>query len=244
MRHPQTLFIVGTPLAEHSKLDATTCAVLEKCQIIFAETPKRTLSLFSRSGLRLPLEKLCFLDRTNVLTHAQSALLNLSGERDAAAALLSDCGMPILFDPGLEILESARKSGFIIRVIPAPTSWGTAMAVSGYSPPFCVLGFFPQKREKRHRAIRQLLPLSQHTVILETPYRFSSLLQNLKSVLGQEQQAFLAWEIAGEKEFYEWGTLSSIEQRVKRSPSQKGEFILILKARAARINHFDEISEY
>lgn len=218
------LTVIGTPLDEKSLLSTVAIQKLSQAEIIFAETRKRTLSLLARSGLRLLEERFYFLDNAKDAGSDAKVLLKNKG----SATLLSDSGMPILFDPGREILEIARSLGFQIKTVPGPTSWGTACAVSGFLPPFSILGFLPQKSQDRKEVLSRIKPLREHTVILEAPYRFQALTDDLVKIFSPNQNAFLAWEIGGSAERYAWGTLREIQ----KLGFGKGEFVIILQARS------------
>ncbi|NBT59449.1 hypothetical protein EBT16_11760, partial [bacterium] len=131
--------------------------------------------------------------------------------------------------PGKEVLELAREMGFAIRCVPGPTSWGTACALSGWNPPFLLVGFLSPKAEERLRQLAGLTRTSAHIVLMDTPYRFQALLKDCDKVFGSQHQAFLAWEISTAQETYLWGSLRELELRASEKNLKKGEFILLLK---------------
>ncbi len=223
------LTIIGTPLDDRSTLPKDSLATLEHARIIFAESRKPTLSLLAKSGLRLPLDRFVFLDPVP-RTRELEISLNGAFENGDSVCLMSDTGMPILFDPGVVVLEIARRLGFQIRTLPTATSWATACAVSGFLPPFLIHGFLPQKSPDRLQQLRSLRPLGQHTVLMDAPYRFRTLVQEVGEVFGNQQPVFLAWEIAKPGERYFWEMLGSLLAIAERELPKKGEFILILRA--------------
>lgn len=225
----KTLYIIGTPLDETGTLQSSAVVALTSCTVILGESRKNTLRLFAHSGLRLPEERFIFLDHAPKKEEIENTL-STAFRNSHNVALLSDSGMPILFDPGGNILQIARDLGFAINTIPAATSWGTACALSGFGPPFLIYGFLPQKTPERIKALNALKPLTAHLVLLDTPYRFHSLLANTIQSFGNAQEAFLAWEIGRPGEWYGWGALGEIKATAERSLPKKGEFILILRA--------------
>lgn len=138
-----TFYILGLPLQEKSSTPPAVAAILEKSDLIVGESRKYTERILSRIHL-LKDAKVFYLDNMpsqekKLLEHA----LQLASKQGQVVSLFSDMGMPILFDPGKEILDIAKKLDFSFRCIPGPTSWGTACALSGWNPPFFVVGFLP-----------------------------------------------------------------------------------------------------
>jgi 16S rRNA (cytidine1402-2'-O)-methyltransferase len=223
------LTIVGTPLSESGKLSAEAFAALAACQVVIGESRKVTFRLIKEDG-KNPQRKVFLLDPPRKEEwEALSAALTELAKTGGQAALLSDTGMPILFDPGAEVLELARKLRFEIRSLPAATSWGAACAISGFAPPFHIVGFLPRENADRILALHQLKDLKAACLFMDTPYRYRLLLKQLTEVFGTARQAFLAWEIASAAEFFTWGSLATIEKESDLRQLQKGEFILITR---------------
>ncbi|MFM8269251.1 MAG: SAM-dependent methyltransferase [Pseudomonadota bacterium] len=201
---------------------------IEQCVIIIGESRRTTERLLSKVLLR-DNAKIFYLDnqpdREKKILFAELKSLCQSG---GSACLFSDMGMPILFDPGKEILDSVKRLPFQIRCLPGPTSWGTACALSGWNPPFLLIGFLSPKTEERIIELGNLTRSSAHIVLMDTPYRFQALLKDCLKVFGPEQSGFLAWEIGMPEETYLWGSLKELERWAGEKNLKKGEFILIL----------------
>lgn len=223
------LVVIGVPLNEAGKLSFEAIAALENAAVIVGESRKVTDRFLKQVPSRLPNCELYFLDpfREQEWKALQKTLSRLPA--GAAVCLLSDTGMPILFDPGRELLEFCRMKGFQILTVPGPTSWGAACAVSGFPPPFFVFGFLSQKSDERREQLQRLKSIPAHVVLMDTPYRFHSLLELLKVSLGNRSEVFLSWEISKSEERCFWGTLEELVQYANAHHLEKGEFVLILK---------------
>jgi|688.fasta_scaffold118187_3 16S rRNA (cytidine1402-2'-O)-methyltransferase len=224
-----TFYILGLPLQEKSSTPPAVAAILEKSDLIVGESRKYTERILSRINL-LKDAKVFYLDNMpsqekKLLEHA----LQLASKQGQVVSLFSDMGMPILFDPGKEILDIAKKLDFSFRCIPGPTSWGTACALSGWNPPFFVVGFLPVKTEERQLELQRLVNAPGHLVLMDTPYRFLPLLADCLKLLGSHRNVFLAWEIGSSEEFYFWGTLKTLEEVASKRAMKKGEFILLIE---------------
>lgn len=227
MKHG-TLHIVGTPLDDGAELSPAAYARIESCSVVIGESRKGLFPYLKALGREPEKRRIFLLDPPRPEEwQAIRAALGAVAKSGGDAALLSDTGMPILFDPGNEVLALARELKLEIRATPSATSWGTACAVSGFPPPFFIEGFLPRETPDRLARLRELARVPAASVFMDTPYRFRILLRQLNEVFGPERQAFLAWEISSAQEAYIWGSLASIEKEAERRNLQKGEFILL-----------------
>ena len=215
---------MGTPLNEDLYLSPEAIACLKSVEVVIGENRKQ-LHRYLRSIPEPRPFQMIYLDpeRPEEVEAWRTAL-----KERKVTALLLDTGMPCLFDPGVEILRFARKEGFTIRSCPSATSWGTAAAVSGFAPPFTLVGFPPRKTEDREQAWKKLSKTTGNLVLLETPYRFPLLLDELPRYFPASREVFLAWEIARPTEHFWWGSLSELPKWAEKNALKKGEFILIL----------------
>ena len=225
------LVIIGTPLDEESPLAPYAIAALESAQLLIGESRKIAMRLLASSKIAGWREKPLFLldqQRPDEAAEMESALRDLA-THGGRAALFSDCGMPVLFDPGESVVRLCRQLGYRIRSRGGETSWGTAAALSGFGTPFLVAGFPPRENEERRAWLAALKNESAHTVLMDTPYRFTALLGGLREQWGGGRFAFLAWEIGKEGERLQWGTLDELAALAAREQMKKGEFVLVLQ---------------
>ncbi len=224
-----TFFVLGRPLNERAPADEAFISLVSQSQLIIGESRKITERLLAH----IPVSKdtpVFYLDnaKPQEMKALEETLKRISKEK-GAACLFSDMGMPILFDPGSKSLELAKKIGMKIRVLPGPTCWGTAAALSGWSPPFQLVGFLSPKAEFRIQELSQLRSEKAHLILLDTPYRFQALLTDCHKTFGGEHQVFLAWEIGTPEEIYFWGSLNQLLLKSETEGLKKGEFILLLQ---------------
>jgi 16S rRNA (cytidine1402-2'-O)-methyltransferase len=222
-----TLICIGTPLDEGAPLCKKAVEALEACDLIVGESRAVTSRLLKQAKLK-ENHSLFFLDNIRDLDRKDLENALTQGKKSGLkAGLLSDTGMPILFDPGAEVLRSCVSLGYRIRSTEGATSWGSACALSGMEPPFWVEGFLPRDTEERTRRIKDLRAISANIVLLETPYRFQAFLKQLLPEFSA-RESFLAWEITKDTEQLLYGSLDQIAKSAQRLGLEKGEFILIL----------------
>lgn len=224
------LEIIGLPLDESPKLDPGLTARLASSDLVIGESRLLTERRCQTAGVK-PEVPIFYLDNIQEKDRKEleAALQRLSsGQR---AVLFSDMGMPMLFDPGREVLTAARRLGMEIRSVPGATSWGTACALSGWEPPFLIVGFPPRETGERSEFFKKLAGQSAgHLLLMDTPYRFTKLLDECRIAFGSQRTAFLGWEIGLEGEALLWGTLPEIQASCGKRGLVKGEFILLLKS--------------
>ncbi len=224
-----TLWVVGTPLNDDGKLSNDAIDCINKADLIIAESKKGGFPYLKQTQY-LPTTPLFFLDpfREDSWKELQALMKSLAHE-GKRIVLISDTGMPILFDPGSQVLNWARSLTYEIRSVPSATSWGSACALSGWEPPFLILGFLSRDTEQRKSQLSQLRNATHHAVLLDTPYRFETLLNQAKETLGSDREVFLAWEVAKPQERLIWGSIKNIQREAEIHSLKKGEFILIIQ---------------
>jgi 16S rRNA (cytidine1402-2'-O)-methyltransferase len=217
------------PLSEEARLTADSCEALRTATLVIVESRSVAMRYLKQAG-NTHAEVFCLdnqreMDRKDLDNRLQKA----RSERENVA-LISDVGMPILFDPGKWVLDRARELGFEIHCVPGPTSWGTAAALSGFSPPFLVVGFLPREKNERLSMLKKLATSPASCVFMETPYRFKLFIEHFKMTFGAKREVFLAWEIGNEGECLLWGSVREIETECARRGLEKGEFVWISTA--------------
>lgn len=229
-----TLWIVGTPLDEDGELTAPARTALARAAVVVGESRGITMRFVKQAlGVKdlppSPGKEIFLLDppRPEEWEAAKEALTRLA-RTGGEAALLSDTGMPILFDPGAQVLAFCRDAGFAVRSAPSATSWGTACALSGFPAPFHVVGFPPRDTALRRAFFQSLRALEPAIVLMDTPYRFTLSLKEATEAFGGTREAFLGWELSKPGERLLWGPLSRLAKEALRLGLEKGEFVLVV----------------
>lgn len=225
-----TLLLIGVPLDDNAPLPEPSRVALAAAKIVVGESRKVTFRYVKEAGGAPPPEVFLLDPPRKEETEAMEEALVALKKEGGTAALLSDTGMPVLFDPGAEVLEFCRRQGFAVRTVPTATSWATAAAASGFAPPFYVPGFPPRDEAERRAWWAELRAIPAHAVILETPYRFRLLLKQLHETYGPSRRIFLAWEISKPAELLFWGTTAETEKFAGQHGLEKGEFIVIVES--------------
>ena len=122
-----TLFIVGTPIGSLDDLTIRARTVLGEVSLVVAETPLATRALLDFHGITTTITGYGrgHEDKIAILLDRLNAGHNL--------ALVSDSGMPVIYDPGRLLIAAARASGHRVTVVPGPSAVTAAAALSGES---------------------------------------------------------------------------------------------------------------
>lgn len=220
------LLIVGMPLNKTELPSLETLKFIKNSNLIIGESRNVTLRRMNKIDVEM-----FFLDniRKDEKENLYRKLRNLNS--GGIVCLFSDAGMPGLFDTGMDVIKLCVDLNYKIKTLPGPTSWATACAISCFKPPFLILGFLSRKTEEREKELKKYSTYRENIVIMDTPYRISSLLTHIIRVFGKARKAFLAMEIGKENECYLWDTLEGLLSRVKEI--KKEEFILIIEGKSS-----------
>lgn len=102
--------------------------------------------------------------------------------------LVSEAGMPAIADPGSAVVRAAHALGLRVVPLTGPVSLMLALAASGLNGQnFAFVGYVPQEATERGKRVRELealaLKTGQTQILIETPYRNTTLLQALLQTL-------------------------------------------------------------
>ena len=126
-RRSGTLFIVGTPIGSPDDLTIRARAILKQVSIVASENPLATQTLLLHHRISAPVTSYGRSDEGKLAV----LLDRLKAGHDIA--LVSDCGMPVIYDPGRLLITATRDAGYPVTVVPGPSAVTAAAALSGYS---------------------------------------------------------------------------------------------------------------
>ncbi len=134
------LFIVSTPIGNLSDITFRAVEILKTVDIIACEDTRNTKILCEKYEILTPLmsyHKFSEAQKTAVLLDRLKA-----GE---SAALVSDAGTPLISDPGVKLVESAREAGIeIVPVVGACAITALLASIPRQSESFKFIGFLPR----------------------------------------------------------------------------------------------------
>jgi 16S rRNA (cytidine1402-2'-O)-methyltransferase len=233
-RRAGTLFIVGMPIGTPDDLTLRARTVLGQVSIVAAETPPTTRALLDHHGIAATItgyggdkEKIAIL------------LDRLNAGHDIA--LVSDSGMPVIYDPGRLLIAAARAEGHRVTVIPGPSAVTAAAALSGCSADrLLFIGRLPQSRRRLDQLIQTLVGEAGITVMFAPPSNLPCILDRIGRILPRRTVTLAVNMTKTDEQLYQgkasdllkWAAslpkdsevtlLLSGAQKVKRTPTAAG----------------------
>ncbi len=218
-----TLYVVATPIGNVEDVSERARRVLSQAALIAAEDTRRTRTLLSLLGLDRPLES---YHRHSEAGKAEALVAVLKAGRDVA--LVTDAGVPVISDPGWQVVARAWEEGLRVCPIPGPSAALSALSVSGFNADrFLFAGYPPRKRGDRRAFYRDLAQTQVPAVIYEAPHRLRESLEDAVAEVGGDRPALLAREMTKRFEELRRGPLSELRRHYDQV-EPRGELTLVL----------------
>jgi len=222
MNNP-TLYIVSTPIGNYQDLTIRALNVLKESDFIICEEYKEASRLLNHFNLK---KELFALNEHNEKEASEELISKI--KQSNSVALISDCGTPIFSDPGAYLVNLAIENQINVVPVPGASSILAALVGSGLNlDKFHYYGWLSPKKEIRRKQLQELKHRKYTTVIMDTPYRLITLLEDVVNILGSGIKTVLAYELTTPDEKFIRGSAKEVLDEVK-SKNLKGEFVLLL----------------
>jgi 16S rRNA (cytidine1402-2'-O)-methyltransferase len=223
MVHPQTLYLVGTPLGNLEDMTFRAIRVLKEVDLIAAEDTRHTGKLLQHFQIETP--QISYYEH-NAAKRTIELVQRL--EKGDAIALVTDAGMPAISDPGYELVKACTEAGITVIPIPGATAAITALAASGLaSDRFIFEGFLPTKTKERKARLQQIQRETRSLIFYEAPHRVQQTLADFAAIFGEDRKVVLARELTKLHEEFWRGTIGNAIVYYQENPP-KGEFTLVV----------------
>lgn len=165
-------------------------SVIHSLKYFIAEDSKRCRHLLSLAGYK-DISQAIIEEYNEHYFHKNVEYLLNPINKGFSIGLISDAGMPVIADPGDEIVRIAHQKNIPIIPLIGPSSVMLAIMASGLSGNnFAFNGYLPIQTQERIRKIKELEQFSlnkkQAQFFIETPYRNQKLLTLLIQILHPE----------------------------------------------------------
>jgi 16S rRNA (cytidine1402-2'-O)-methyltransferase len=160
------LVICPTPIGNLEDVTLRVLSALRGADVVACEDTRRTRVLLDRYGVKASL--VSYHEHNERKRAAELVKRMRSG---AVVALVSDAGMPLISDPGFELVRAAVAAGLPVEVLPGPSAALAALVASGLpADAWHFVGFLPRKRGELER----LFAAPETLVAFESPRRVAS----------------------------------------------------------------------
>jgi 16S rRNA (cytidine1402-2'-O)-methyltransferase len=219
-----SLFIVSTPIGNYEDITLRALRVLKEVDFIICEEFKEARRLLSRYKIEKQLVELNEHNENEVSD--EILMMMLEGK---SAALISDCGTPLFSDPGHLLVDLAIQNKIDVVPVPGVSSILTALVGSGMDfEKFYYYGWLSPKKDNRRKQLLDLKKRKETIVLMDTPYRLKTVLEDIVKLFGANIPCVLAFELTKEKEKFYRGNAGNILSHVEKE-NLKGEFVLIIQ---------------
>lgn len=216
------LYVVATPIGNLGDITLRALEVLKGVAFVLAEDTRESSKLLRK--YEIPTQLVSYRDQ-NHIRMLDKIVEKLDIGLDLA--LISDCGTPLISDPGYKLVRYLRENKYEVVSIPGPSALTSALSISGLpTDRFTFLGFLPKSDSKRVDILKAFDGIVTTLALYESPKRILKLLNQLGEVFG-DVNVFLAKDISKMREYSYFGSISEI---VKELGDEEifGEFVCIV----------------
>ncbi len=214
-----TLYIIPTPIGNLEDITLRSINILKMVDKIYAEDTRVSMKLLSHYDIKKPIES---MHEFNETSKTDSIIRDLDSGLNIG--IISDAGMPLISDPGFEVVRAALDKGYNVVALPGPNALIPALVMSGIKThPFMFYGFLSSKSQKRKKEIAALKYRTDTMIFYEAIHRISQTLSDLYDILG-DRNFVIAREIS---KSYEEIIKGSLKEH-KEVGDLKGELVIII----------------
>ena len=216
------LYLCATPIGNLEDITLRVLRVLQEADVIYCEDTRNTLKLLRHFEIAKPLQS--YHDHSPE-ARAQKIADDVRAGRQVA--LVSDAGMPVISDPGFDLVNLFRRENLPYTVLPGASASLTALVLSGIAADrFLFEGFLPRKKKDLEARLALLDKERATAIIYESPHRLSATL-DVFAKRWPERECAAVREITKRFEEIVRGTTVSVRDHFNAN-APRGEFVLIL----------------
>lgn len=223
------LYIAARDIGNYKDNTERLKEILIKSDIILAESFREATTLFKILNINIEREKLIeFSEHTNKSKEIYEIVEKILNCK--IATLISDCGTPILEDPGKILLEYCYSNNIKVKPIPGVSSIIAAIMCLPFNfKEFYYAGLLSRDEKERERKLIYLKKLNIPIIILDTPYRMNKVLNAIKKVYSKNKIIGLCLDLTTDKEEIIIDEIVNICERFNKSEDKnKREFVIVI----------------
>lgn len=186
------LLIIPTPINSdyvHLQISESLRKKIYSCELFFAEKAKTARTFLKTINYPKAIQDVNIIEinRTNGISELQTLIKN---KIINVAGLLSECGCPVVADPGAELIAYAHSQHITVVPLAGESSITQSLMASGFGGQnFAFHGYLPHHNNEKITALRKYLINAfienETQIFIETPYRTESLINFLISEKNQ-----------------------------------------------------------
>ena len=221
------LYLVPTPIGNLEDITIRAKKVLQSADYIAAEDTRTSGILLEKIGVH---NHMLSFHKYNSKQRAPE-LIKLMQE-GAVIAEISDAGMPVISDPGYELVQECIKNDIPVVPLPGASAFTTALIASGFdAQPFTYYGFLPRKAGEQKPFFEQVNEARATSIFYEAPHRLVKTLKNMATIFDSDRQIVAARELTKIHEEFVRGTITELNDYFEEN-APRGEFVILVSPNA------------
>ncbi|MGJ8546413.1 MAG: 16S rRNA (cytidine(1402)-2'-O)-methyltransferase [Sulfitobacter sp.] len=220
------LWLVGVPIGTARDITLRALDVLASADVLAAEDTRSLRKLMDIHGVPLGGRQIVSLhDHSGQNVVARLVAAAAAGQ---SVAYASEAGMPLIADPGFELVAAMKNAELPVTSAPGPSAVTTALALSGQPVAgFYFSGFLPNSKTARRSALEALSDVPGTLMFYESPKRVGAMLGDASDVLGETRQASVCRELTKKFEEIRRGSLAELANYYSKTAT-KGEIVVLI----------------
>ncbi|MFS1510862.1 16S rRNA (cytidine(1402)-2'-O)-methyltransferase [Chengkuizengella sp. SCS-71B] len=229
------LYLVGTPIGNLEDISYRALRILKEVNCIACEDTRQTRKLLSH--FQISTRSISYHEHNK---HASGKEIIRLIEQGKDIALVSDAGLPVISDPGNELVQLAILSNLSVIPIPGANAALSALIISGLdTDQFMFFGFLPRNKKDKKEKIQELLETTGSIIFYESPHRLLNTLHLMLEVWGNRRIS-IAREITKKYEEIIRGTLEECISYMDDMKVQ-GEYCIVVEGNIKKVEGKDEL---
>lgn len=218
-----TLYLVPTPIGNLSDMTARAAEILRDADIVACEDTRHTRILLTHLGIERPVVSYHEHNKKEAGPKLIDAL-----REGKSVAQVSDAGMPVVSDPGADLVRLALAEDIPVVPLPGPNAALTALIASGLDArQFVFVGFLPRTTANRKELLDAVKRIPFTLIFYEAPHRLKETLKLLLAALG-DRQAVTARELTKKFETFRRSRLSALLEGLS-DEAPRGEYVVLVE---------------
>ncbi|HGH0729188.1 TPA: 16S rRNA (cytidine(1402)-2'-O)-methyltransferase [Staphylococcus pseudintermedius] len=218
------LYLVGTPIGNLEDMTFRAIYTLQHVDLIACEDTRVTKKLCHHFEITTPLKS--YHDHNKEQETETLIDMLVAGK---TIALVSDAGLPLISDPGYELVVRAREQGVTVVPIPGPNAGLTALMASGLpSFTYTFLGFLPRKLRDKTALLETRMYQDSTLLLYESPHRVKDTLEVIAQI-DAERTVTLGRELTKKFEQITTAPVTSLLEQLETDIPLRGEFVVIIE---------------
>lgn len=218
------LFVTGTPIGNLDDMTFRAIETLKDVDTILCEDTRTTRKLTNHFEISTPLRSYHDFNKEEVEDHIIEEMKD-----GRTFALVSDAGMPVVSDPGFELIGRMQRENLDYVVIPSASAFTMALVASGIpSYEFTYFGFLPKTGRKRKDKLIEVMEHPFTSVLYESPHKIKDTIAAISNI-DPERNVSVSREITKKFEQHERASAVEMADMLGESIPLKGEFVIVVE---------------